>query len=146
MNRIFLLSRAPLSKPSQICCHFNAHVSPQDSLTVDAVLNTCPQQKALSLKFDTHVFQTLVSSASLANKAHMLSVSAPHASSWVSAIPSVGLNMLLHTVECQVAIRWWLDLNTSTASYSLFCPGDDSWSQCNLMPAWWRCGHRSQPS
>ena len=87
---------------------------------VEAVLNT--QQKALSLKLDTHMFQTLVSSASPANKARMLSVSAPHASSWVSAIPSVSLNMHLDSEECQMAIRWWLGLNTSTASSCPFCP------------------------
>ena len=61
----------------QAVSHFNAQVSPQDSLTVEAVLNTPPQQKSLSLKLDTHMFQTLVSSASPANKARMLSVSAP---------------------------------------------------------------------
>ena len=87
------------------------------------MLNTPPQQKALSLKLDTHMFQALVSSASPANKARILSVSAPHASSWVSAIPYVGLNMHLDTEECQVAIRWWLGLNTSTASSCPFCPG-----------------------
>ena len=41
----------------------------------------------------------------------------------VSAIPSVGLNMHLHSEECHVAIRWWLGLNTSTASSCPFCPG-----------------------
>ncbi|KAL5488731.1 hypothetical protein EMCRGX_G017716 [Ephydatia muelleri] len=56
----------------QAVSHFNAQVSPQDSLTVEAVLNTPPQQKSLSLKLDTHMFQTLVSSASPANKARML--------------------------------------------------------------------------
>ena len=95
----------------QAVSHFNAQVSPQDSLTVEAVLKTPPKQKALSLKLDTHMFQALVSSASPANKAriHVLSVSAPHASFWVSAIPFTGLNMHLDTEECQVAIRWWLD-------------------------------------
>ena len=69
----------------QAVSHFNAQVSPQDSLNVEAVLNTPPQQKVLSFKLDTHMFQAPVSSASPANKARMLSVSAPHASSWVSA-------------------------------------------------------------
>ena len=107
----------------QAVSHFNTQVSPQDSLTVEAVLNTPPQQKVLSFKLDTHMFQALVSSASPANKARMMSVSAPHASSWVSAIPSVGLNMHLDSEECQVAIRWWLGLDTSTASSCPFCPG-----------------------
>ena len=90
---------------------------------MEAVLNTPPQQKALSLKLDTHMFQALVSSVSPANKTRMLSVSAPHASSWVSAIPSEDLNMHLDSEECQVAIRWWLGLKTSTASSCHFCPG-----------------------
>ena len=126
---IFSLAASELGSPDNIhlqqaVSHFNAQVSPQDSLTVEAVLNTPPQQKALSLKHDTHMFQALVSSASPANKTRMLSVSAPHASSWVSAIPSVGLNMHLHVdaEECQVAITWWLGLNTSTASSCPFCP------------------------
>ena len=46
-----------------------------------------------------------------------------HASSWVSVIPSVGLNMYLDTEECQMAIRSWLGFNTSTASSCPFCPG-----------------------
>ena len=61
----------------QAVSHFNAQVSPQDSLTMEAVVNTPPQQKAISLKLDTHMFKALVSSASPANKARMFSISAP---------------------------------------------------------------------
>ncbi|KAL5484071.1 hypothetical protein EMCRGX_G020510 [Ephydatia muelleri] len=91
----------------------------QAQLCPKLVLNTPPQQKALSLKLDTHMFQTLVSSASPANKARMLSVSAPHASSWVSAIPS---GLQLESNEFQMAIRWWLGLDTSGRSMCPFCP------------------------
>ena len=70
------------------------------------------------------MFQALVSSASPAKKARMLSViTAPHASSWVSAIPSVGFNMHLDSEKCQVTIRWWRGLNTSTTSSCPYCPG-----------------------
>ena len=135
---IYSLAASDIGSPDnthlqQAVSHFNAQISPQDSLTVEAVLNTPPQQKALSLKLDTHMFQTLVSSASPANKARMLSVSAPHASSWVSAIPSVSLNMQLDSEECQVAIRWWLGLNTSTASGAVLDPLGHHATSC-------RCG------
>ena len=62
------------------------------------------------------------SSASPVNKARMLSVSSPHASSWITAIPSPRLKMHLESAEFQMAIRWWLGLKTSDASPCPFCP------------------------
>ena len=62
-------------------------------------------------------------SSSPANKARLLSTSAPHASAWLSAAPSVGLNLHLHSPEFQTAVRWWLGLDTSVASVCPFCPG-----------------------
>ena len=63
----------------QAVSHFNAQVSPHDSLTVEAVLNTPPQQKALSLKLDTHMFQALVSFASCTSQqsSHVVSIRPP---------------------------------------------------------------------
>ena len=52
----------------------------------------------------------------------MLSVSSPHASSWITAIPSTSLKLHLDSAEYQTAIRWWLGLNTSEASPCPFCP------------------------
>eukprot|EP00731_Ephydatia_muelleri_P023127 Em0015g710a len=75
----------------QAILRFNAQVSPQDSITMESVLNSPPQQKSLSQKLDSFAFHSLLSSASLVNKARMLSVSSPHASSWITAIPSTKL-------------------------------------------------------
>ena len=57
------------------------------------------------------------------NKARILSISAPHAGSWISVVPSTGLDLHLDNAECQVALRWWLGLDTSGGSSCPFCPG-----------------------
>ena len=58
-------------------------------------------------------------------RAHLISVSSPHAAPWVSFIPSEGLGLHLLPSEFQVAINWWLglDLDTSCGSISLLCLG-----------------------
>ncbi|KAL5479547.1 hypothetical protein EMCRGX_G023080 [Ephydatia muelleri] len=89
----------------QAILRFNARVSPQDSITMESVLNSPPQQKSLSQKLDSFAFHSLLSSASLVNKARMLSVSSPHASSWITAIPSPSLKLHLDSAEYQTAIR-----------------------------------------
>ena len=71
---------------------------------------------------DNHAFQSLLSSSSQVNKARILSVSAPHAGSWISATPSTGLDLHLDSAECQVALRWWLGLDTSGGSPCPLCP------------------------
>ncbi|KAL5483977.1 hypothetical protein EMCRGX_G020399 [Ephydatia muelleri] len=42
--------------------------------------------------------------------------------SWISAIPSTGLDLHLDSAECQVALRWWLGLDTSGSSPCPLCP------------------------
>ena len=77
----------------------------------------------MSKKLDNHAFLSLLSSSSSqVNKARILSVSAPHAGSWNSAIPSTGLDLHLDSAECQVALRWWLGLDTSGGSQCPLCP------------------------
>ena len=49
--------------------------------------------------------------------------SSPHAASWVSVIPSEGLGLHLQPSEFQVAIKWWLGLDTSCGSICPLCPG-----------------------
>ena len=77
----------------------------------------------LSCKIDNHLFNTLYEQSSAANRAHLLSVSSPHAASWVSVIPSEGLGLHLQPSEFQVAIKWWLGLDTSCGSICPLCPG-----------------------
>eukprot|EP00731_Ephydatia_muelleri_P002359 Em0001g2359a len=54
--------------------------------------------------------------SSVADKARLLSVSSPHASAWLSVVPSPGLGLSLDPNEHQMAIKWWLGLNTSPGS------------------------------
>eukprot|EP00731_Ephydatia_muelleri_P016164 Em0009g588a len=91
----------------QAVTRFNAQVHPLESTTAEAALACPPLQRALSKKLDNHAFQSLLSSSSQVNKARILSVSAPHAGSWISATPSTGLDLHLDSAECQVALRWW---------------------------------------
>eukprot|EP00731_Ephydatia_muelleri_P004695 Em0002g871a len=109
----------------QAILHFNARVSPQDSITMESVLNSPPQQKSLSQKLDSFAFHSLLSSASLVNKARMLSVSSPHASSWITAIPSTSLKLHLDSAEYQTAIRKACQVLTSSG---VAPNNDDSWN------------------
>ena len=78
---------------------FNSQVSPQDAVTIEAILASPPSQSSLSKKVDGLAFQSLLSSSSQVNKARLLSVSAPFAGSWISTIPSPGLNLHLDSAE-----------------------------------------------
>ena len=46
--------------------------------------------------------------SSPANKARLLSSSAPYASSWLSVVSSVGLH--LDSPEFHTAVKWWLGM------------------------------------
>eukprot|EP00731_Ephydatia_muelleri_P010164 Em0005g750a len=106
----------------QAVTRFNTRVPPDESITAEEVLVNLPTQRALSKKLDMHAFQSLLSSSSPVNKARILSVSAPHAGSWISVIPSTGLDLHLNSAECQIALRWWLGLDTSGGSLCPHCP------------------------
>ena len=81
-------------------------------------------QKVLSCKIDNHLFNILYEQSSAADRARFLSVSSPHAASWVSVIHSEGLlGLHLQPSEVQVAIKWWLGLDTSCGSICPLCPG-----------------------
>ena len=51
-----------------------------------------------------------------------LSASAPHASSWLLVVPSLGLGFHLDPAEFQIAVMWWLGMNSSIQSVCPFCP------------------------
>ena len=70
-----------------------------------------------------NLFHGLLESASPANKARLLSESAPHAAAWLSVVPSIELGLHLEPNEYQVAVRWWLGLDTSGTAMCPFCPG-----------------------
>ena len=54
----------------------------------------------------------------------MLSVSSPHAASWLTVVPSEGLGLHLEPSVFQVAVKWWLGLDTSNGSLCALCPNN----------------------
>ena len=108
---------------SQAIETFNSLVSPADAVSVESLLTTSVSQKYLSGKLDDRVFNMLLNSSSVADKARLLSVSSPHAASWLSVVPSENLGLHLDPPVFQVAIKWWLGLDTSEGSQCALCPG-----------------------
>ena len=94
-----------------------------DVVTVESVLAfpSIPQRE-LSRRLDDQLFISLLNSSSVPNKARLLSVSAPHAGSWQSVVPSPSLGLHLEPNECQMVFKWWLGLDTSGRSTCPFCP------------------------
>eukprot|EP00731_Ephydatia_muelleri_P017043 Em0010g141a len=84
--------------------------------------NSGLEYRALSAKIDDTQFNQLFNSSSLADRARLLSISSPHASSWLSVVPSEGLGLHLNPDQFQVAIKWWLGLDTSGGSLCSLCP------------------------
>ena len=65
-----------------------------------------------------------------ADKARLLSVSSPHAASWLSVTPSEGLGLHLNP---QVAIKWWLGVDVSYGSCCPLCheiARGSTWPSC----------------
>ncbi|KAL5493834.1 hypothetical protein EMCRGX_G015066 [Ephydatia muelleri] len=81
------------------------------------------RSKTLSSKFDDHLFNNLLTISSLADKARQMSISSPHASAWLSVTPSEGLGLHLDPPVFQIAVKWWLGLDTSEGSQCTLCPG-----------------------
>ena len=79
-------------------------------------------QKLLSSKVNDYCFHGLLDQSSPANKARLLSVLAPHVTSWLSVIPSTSLGLHLVPIEFRVAVKWWLEVDTSQGSQCAFCP------------------------
>ncbi|KAL5506716.1 hypothetical protein EMCRGX_G008446 [Ephydatia muelleri] len=94
------------------------------ALQIDAILSApSVQQHKLSSMLDTHMFNLMLENSSTADRARLLSVSSAHASSWLSVVPSQGLGLHLDPPVHQIAIKWWLGLDTSQGSQCALCPG-----------------------
>ena len=89
---------------------------PESAVDIDSLATTPCQQHTLSTTLESTQFNSLLTESSTADKAHLLSVSSPHASAWLSAVPSPGLGLSLDPNEHQMAIKWWLGLDTSPNS------------------------------
>ena len=77
-----------------------------------------PSVKSL-FRIDDHQFDQLCLISTPANRARLLSVASCHASSWLAVILSRGLNLSLDPDEFQVALKWWLGMDTLS---QLRCP------------------------
>ena len=108
---------------SQAIETFNSLVSPVDAVSVESLLTSSVSRKYLSGKLDDRVFNMLLNSSPVADKARLLSVFSPHAASWLSVVPSENLGLHLDPPIFQVAIKWWLGLDTSEGSQCALCPG-----------------------
>ncbi|KAL5479457.1 hypothetical protein EMCRGX_G022983 [Ephydatia muelleri] len=94
------------------------------ALQIDAILSApSVQQHKLSSMLDTHMFNLMLENSSIADRERLLSVSSAHASSWLSVVPSQGLGLHLDPPVHQIAIKWWLGLDTSQGSQCALCPG-----------------------
>eukprot|EP00731_Ephydatia_muelleri_P032585 Em0024g129a len=93
-----------------------------EAINADALLLTPVTQKSLSSKLDDYLFKVLLDMFSNADKAHLLSVSSPHAGLWLSVTPSEGLGLHLDPSQFQIAIKWWLGLDLSYGSCCPLCP------------------------
>eukprot|EP00731_Ephydatia_muelleri_P025447 Em0017g530a len=103
---------------------FNCLVASSDVISVENLLSSCSvHQKAHSEKLDDRQFNLLLNCSSVADRARLLSVSSPFAASWLSVIPSEGLGLHLTAPIFQVALKWWLGLDTSGGSQCSLCPG-----------------------
>ena len=80
---------------------------------MESVLFSPFSQHALCKKLDDHLLQSILMTSSPANKARLLSASAPHASSWLSVVPALGLGLPLDPAEFQIVVMWWLGMNSS---------------------------------
>ncbi|KAL5505646.1 hypothetical protein EMCRGX_G007111 [Ephydatia muelleri] len=121
--------------------YFNPNVPPDMALQIDAILSApSVQQNKLSSMLDTHMFNLMLENSSTADRARLLSVSSAHASPWLSVVPSQGLGLHHDPPVYQIAIKWWLGLDTSQGSQCALCPGI---ALNPLGPPWTSCHHLS---
>ncbi|KAL5499696.1 hypothetical protein EMCRGX_G011153 [Ephydatia muelleri] len=93
-----------------------AFKTPESAIDINSLTSSPCRQHTLSAALENIQFNSLFSQSSVADKARLLSVSSPHASAWLSVVPSPGLGLSLDPNEHQMAIKWWLGLNTSPGS------------------------------
>ena len=70
------------------------------------------------------MFNLLLEASSPTDRALLLSVSSPHASSWLSVVPSQELGLHLDPPVHQAAMKWWLDMDTPHGSQCALYPGN----------------------
>ncbi|KAL5478022.1 hypothetical protein EMCRGX_G024897 [Ephydatia muelleri] len=78
---------------------YNSKVASHHAITAESALASPTTQRELSSKIDEDQFKSLLGASCPADKARLLSVSAPHSSSRVSVIPSMGLGLHMESNE-----------------------------------------------
>ena len=103
---------------------FNNCVPPPEAVSVQTLLSNLPTQRYLSDVIEESQFAILYNSISCANKARLLSVSSPHASAWLSVVPSEVMGLHLNPCELNTAVKWWLGLNPHSENNAIphTCP------------------------
>ena len=86
---------------------YNNLVDPPDSLTPDSVDNSCSSltQKFLSNKIEDCQFRKLFDNSTPINRAHLLSISSPHASAWLSVTACTEAIQALSRLATRVSTR-----------------------------------------
>eukprot|EP00731_Ephydatia_muelleri_P021237 Em0013g964a len=91
------ISRAILATwaaaPADTLASFRA-AGEREAINSEVLLLTPVTQKSLSSKLDDHLFKVLLDMSSVADKARLLSVSSPHAASWLSVTVLVSISTL----------------------------------------------------
>ena len=90
---------------------------------MDVITASPVHQRVLSKKLEDHQFSLLLEASSPADKAQLLSVSAPHAASWLLVTPSPGLDLHLDPNQLQISIQWWLGMDMAKGSSCSLHPG-----------------------
>eukprot|EP00731_Ephydatia_muelleri_P002155 Em0001g2155a len=116
------LFSAPQQHLLQSIDDFNHCIPPSKAISFESLTNTPSSQKALSGELEDELFRQLLSKSSVPDRACLLSVSSPHASAWLSVVPSPGLNLHLEPAEFQAAIQWWLGIGVAHGSLCPHCP------------------------
>ena len=91
--------------------HFNACVSPEEAISIDELLNSPTTQKHAVHYIKNKQFQLLFDATSIPNRTCLMSASSNLAASWLSVIPSPGLNLHHDTAEFQTTLKWWLGID-----------------------------------
>eukprot|EP00731_Ephydatia_muelleri_P024931 Em0017g14a len=108
----------------QSLIEFNGAVEGMEAIGLQDIIDSPPHQRQLSSMIEDHQFKIIFDhTSSPANCARLLSVSSPHASAWLSVMPTPHKNLHLDPPEFQMALKWWLGLDTSqNGSSCSFCP------------------------
>eukprot|EP00731_Ephydatia_muelleri_P018966 Em0011g1006a len=108
----------------QSLIEFNDAVEGMEGIGLQDIIDAPPHQRQLSSMIEDHQFKIIFDhTSSPANCARLLSVSSPHASAWLSVMPTPHKNLHLDPPEFQMALKWWLGLDTSqNGSSCSFCP------------------------